>query len=317
MAMEYYGAPPRSEQVKPAAVLSDAEKAQLIGRMYAGSHWIPEAITGGSPVQTLAAAAMPLQYSMAQGARLLPGVIEEGNRRSARALQWASENLGEARSGLGGLLGRSQGAQMSTPAIRTSMARPAPQPSAGQMQTMPRRMQTQAPIDEAAKRAFLAQPSKAPAALGSALKRSFKKGAKKTPAKKKEPRVKKSDVLAQADVAGLQKKAAAGDNYAGTLLNLILNARRQAHRQGLPFIPIRDYKDNKIVLVRADGVDMVFDMKDARRSRALKEGLARAGYSAGDVMQLADETSKQLMGAIARDINTEEDVINALESGYI
>jgi hypothetical protein len=130
--------------------------------------------------------------------------------------------------------------------------------------------------------------------------------------KKKPTKTKGKDHAMAMDTATLQKSAAAGSNYDGTLLSIVISARRQAAQNELAFVPVYDYKNSRVVLVRADGVDMVYNMKDRRHRDALRSGLLKAKHDPTEVMQMADRISAPLKRSIAKDINTEEDVIKAL-----
>tara|TARA_R100001244_G_scaffold130576_1_gene102836 strand:+ start:25 stop:636 length:612 start_codon:yes stop_codon:yes gene_type:complete len=158
------------------------------------------------------------------------------------------------------------------------------------------------------------------AALKGGLKKDTKMRAQRTAGKGKGARrapTKVADHAARADTKTLQKSAAAGSNYDGTLLSLLISARRQAANNQLAFVPVYDYKNSRVVLVRADGVDMVYNMKDRRHRDSLRSGLLKAKHDPTKVMQMADRISAPLKKSIAQDINTEEDVIEALQSGYL
>lgn len=157
-------------------------------------------------------------------------------------------------------------------------------------------------------------------ATQAALKAGLKGSAaamRKGKVRKKPAKIKASEVASRADTPALQKSAAAGSNYDGTLLSLIISARKMASMYNLAFVPVYDYKNSKVALVRSDGVDMVYNMKDRRHRDSLRSGLLRAKHDPTEVMQLADRVSVQLKNAIAKDINTEEDVIEALKGGYV
>jgi len=130
--------------------------------------------------------------------------------------------------------------------------------------------------------------------------------------KKKPAKTKVKEHARVMDIPKMQKRAAVGSNYDGTLLSIVISARRQAAQNELAFVPVYDYKNSRVVLVRADGVDMVYNMKDRRHRDALRSGLLKAKHDPTEVMQMADRVSAPLKGSIAKDINTEEDVIKAL-----
>ena len=158
------------------------------------------------------------------------------------------------------------------------------------------------------------------AAMRGGLKKDAKMRTQRTAGKGKGARrapTKTVDHAARIDTKSLQKSAAAGSNYDGTLLSLVISARKQAANNQMSFVPVYDYKSNRLALVRSDGVDMVYNMSDRRHRDALRSGLLKAKYDPTQVMRLADSVSAPLKKAIAQDINTEEDVIEALRKGYL
>ena len=211
-------------------------------------------------------------------------------------------------------------APLPSPPTGMAATRPAPQ---AVTQTMPGQMRTTAPIDESARSAFLARTKGAgasQAALAAGLKSQFKgKGARKArPTKNMNAQDVNNEIKHKANHAGLMASAKAGNNYDGALLSLIISARRQAAQNQLAFVPLYDYKARKLVLVRPDGVDMVFDMRNPRHRGLLQSSIAvagkKGGYTLKDVMKLADRTSRPLAEAITRGIETEEDLKKALET---
>jgi hypothetical protein len=157
------------------------------------------------------------------------------------------------------------------------------------------------------------------AALAAGLKSQFKgKGARRArPTKNMNAQDVNNQIKHKANHAGLMASAKAGNNYDGALLSLIISARRQAAQNQLAFVPLYDYKARKLVLVRPDGVDMVFDMRNPRHRSLLQSSIAvagkKGGYTLKDVMKLADRTSRPLAEAITRGIETEEDLKKALQ----
>ena len=215
-----------------------------------------------------------------------------------------------------------RGSPLPSPPRGMAAERPAPQaaPQAAlqaALQMTPGQTRTMAPIDESARSAFLSRTKGAGGAgtTQAALKAGLAGSAKvlrKGRAKKKPTKTKVKEHARVMDIPKMQKRAAVGSNYDGTLLSIVISARRQAAQNELAFVPVYDYKNSRVVLVRADGVDMVYNMKDRRHRDALRSGLLKAKHDPTEVMQMADRVSAPLKRSIAKDINTEEDVIKAL-----
>lgn len=96
----------------------------------------------------------------------------------------------------------------------------------------------------------------------------------------------------------IMRAASAGDAYNRALLDLVIRARQQAAESKnagkAPFVPIRDYRSNMMVLVVADGTEFVFDLKDEKGSQAYITALTSAGYDPTAVQQYAEATSRGL-----------------------
>lgn len=94
------------------------------------------------------------------------------------------------------------------------------------------------------------------------------------------------------------RAASAGDAYNRSLLDLVIRARKQAMDNkaagNAPFVPIRDYKANMMILVAADGTEFVFDMKDERGATGYLTALGKAGYDPTEISRLADASSRGL-----------------------
>jgi len=96
----------------------------------------------------------------------------------------------------------------------------------------------------------------------------------------------------------IMQAASHGDVYMRKMHDVLIRARRSAaanRGQGLaPFVPVRDYKHNKMILVVDDGTDFVFDMNSRKGQAEYKKALAQAGYSGQKLSKYADAASSEL-----------------------
>lgn len=96
----------------------------------------------------------------------------------------------------------------------------------------------------------------------------------------------------------IMRAASRGDAYSRVLIQTVIDARTQARANKTagraPFVPIRDYLGNKMILVAADGTEFVFDMKDEKGATAYLNALKQAGYNPDAVAQAAEQTSRGL-----------------------
>ena len=96
-----------------------------------------------------------------------------------------------------------------------------------------------------------------------------------------------------------------GDAYARDLVALREQARTSAiaaaqRGDSQQFVPIMDYRGNKMHFVNAGGGDVVLDMNDEQDRNQYQRIIAKTGLPAEQVQQWASRTSSPLMGYFER-----------------
>ena len=96
-----------------------------------------------------------------------------------------------------------------------------------------------------------------------------------------------------------------GDAYARDLVALREQARASAiaaaqRGDSQQFVPIMDYRGNKMHFVNAGGGDVVLDMNDEQDRNQYQRIIAKTGLPAEQVQQWASRTSSPLMGYFER-----------------
>jgi hypothetical protein len=82
------------------------------------------------------------------------------------------------------------------------------------------------------------------------------------------------------------------------------NANKRAGQA--PWVPLRDYKNNKIFLVMADGNALVFDVTTGNDISRYRTALLDSGYNPNATAMVAEEASKPLLLAFIGDKTAEE-----------
>jgi len=105
--------------------------------------------------------------------------------------------------------------------------------------------------------------------------------------------------------------AGSGDRYEGLFLSMYSQAVQAANRNKkagqAPFIPLRDYRNNKVFLVLADGTALVFDVTDPLEVNAYREALTSSGYNPDATAQVAEQASKPLLAEIIKGTDPADD----------
>jgi len=110
--------------------------------------------------------------------------------------------------------------------------------------------------------------------------------------------------------AARYRAASAGDKYEMLFTGMYSESVRQANankKSGqAPWVPLRDYKNNKIFLVMADGNALVFDVTSGTDISRYRTALLDSGYNPNATAMVAEEASKPLLLAFIGDKTAQE-----------
>ena len=110
--------------------------------------------------------------------------------------------------------------------------------------------------------------------------------------------------------AARYRAASAGDRYEMLFTGMYSESVRQANANrksgNAPWVPLRDYKNNKIFLVMADGNALVFDVTNRTDISRYRTALLESGYNPNATAMVAEKASKPLLLAFVGDKTTQE-----------
>ncbi len=127
---------------------------------------------------------------------------------------------------------------------------------------------------------------------------------------KKSARSKGPSANLKKPAASRYRAASAGDKYEAMFTGMYSQAVRRANANKgagqAPWVPLRDYKNNKIFLVMADGNALVFDVTTGTDISRYRTALLDSGYNPNATALVAEEASKPLLMAFIGDKTAEE-----------